>query len=261
MPVRRRSAAPTTGMATPATPGRSINRPGTSLDGKTVAEVDQDNIDYSKFYNRLNKVGFGTVAGIGSLGFMPGGAFNPTAEAASNAATQGSIAASNAAIPAAVPGVPAGLGTPVGLSMPEVADGGGGGGLSGLLGKFSGRDLTSLILGGVSLLGGEPDYFQKKQPYTGAAAPQQTLEEALAAIKSLASSAAASGPPVLKNSVAPAGPAPVTIDGIPFQIGGGMGRDPALKDPSLLQGAAPPPNPFAGGTASTSQPGARRRPL
>jgi hypothetical protein len=132
--------------------------------------------------------------------------------------------------------------------------------LSKILGKFSGRDLTSFGLGALSLLGGDPEYFQKKQPYTGAAAPQQTLEEVLGAIKSLASSAAASGPASVKNSVAPAGPAPVTIDGIPFQIGGGMGRDPALKDPSLLQGAAPPPNPFAGGTVQAPQPAARRRP-
>jgi len=166
-------------------------------------------------------------------------------------------------IPPAIGGIPSGVS--IGGATAAPAATGGSGGATGLLGKLFGGggtkgmfDPTSLVLGGLSLFGGDPDYFQKKSPYTGTAAPQQSLTDVLAAIKSLSASLAASGAPQLKSAIVPEGPAPVSIDGIPFQIGGGLGRDPALRDPSVLEGSNPLANPFGGKTQATSSEPKRR---
>lgn len=156
------------------------------------------------------------------------------------------------------PGVTNGLssvpGTPVGIGQTTSQSGG----IMDSL--FGGRKLdpTTLLLGGLSLLGGDEELFQRREGYSGAADPQKSLTDVLAAIDSLSQSYS-QRPRRTPTSVVPAGPAPVTIEGIPFQIGGGMGTDPALRDPRVLGDPTPMPNPFAGSVGQTPPPGARRR--
>lgn len=124
-------------------------------------------------------------------------------------------------------------------------------GAKGFLSKFlGGIDPTSLILGGLSLFGNS-DPYQKKQGYNGAlTSPENSLGDTLSAIQSLAGQISAQSG---QNHV-PQSAGPVSIPGIPFQIGGALGTDPAMIAPLKLQ------NPF-GNQATPAQPGiARRRP-
>lgn len=119
------------------------------------------------------------------------------------------------------------------------AGAGGGSGMLGGIGKFLGSKGGQFALGsGMSLLGSlfGPEGFQRRESYTGSASPQATLEQALAAISGLGSRLEHRGPPQLRSSMVPAPPAPVQIPGLGFQIGGGLGMDPALLDRSLLTG-------------------------
>jgi hypothetical protein len=103
--------------------------------------------------------------------------------------------------------------------------------LKGILGKI---DPTTAILGGLSLFGGGDDGQQQRQGFGGSVAPEQVLGDSIAAIKRLGSSIQNREPGHL-NAVVNGKPAPVNIEGLPFQIGGGLATDPALQDPSLLQ--------------------------
>lgn len=125
-------------------------------------------------------------------------------------------------------------------------------------GKFfsKGLDPTSLLMMGLGFLGGD-DSGQERQSFSGTTAdPVQRLTAALDAIKSMGTGLSSRGPTRLRSSYAQAPPAPVQIPGLPFQIGGGLGVDPALKDPSLLESPALPPelgNVFAGPQAQPRQ--------
>lgn len=88
--------------------------------------------------------------------------------------------------------------------------------------KSAGLDPTTLALGGMSLLGGDG---QELDPYTGKVAPQALLEQAMASINQ--------GRPQPSEATLSRRrlPEPVRVDvpGIPFQIGGGLATDPALR--------------------------------
>lgn len=114
--------------------------------------------------------------------------------------------------------------------------GAGSGGFLGTLGRILGMGngiIPKLALGGLSLLGGdEQDDFRK--PFTGQLTnPETNLNGLLSAIYRLGGALEQAQPPTLRSAVVPAGPAPVSFAGV--QIGGGLGMDPALRDPSLLQ--------------------------
>lgn len=100
----------------------------------------------------------------------------------------------------------------------------------------AGLDPTMLALGLMSMLGG-PD---GPKSFSGTTAdPVKTLTDALGASKSLMAQIGSRGPARLRSSYVAPPPSPVSLPGIPFQIGGGLGRDPALDNPDLLQGREP----------------------
>lgn len=110
----------------------------------------------------------------------------------------------------------------------------------GLLSKIFGKnklDPTALLLGGLSMFGGD-DGGVKMGSYREPGSisdPVQALWQALSSTYRLGQGLTERGPVRLRSSVVPEGPAPVQIPGLPFQIGGGMGKDPALSDPSILE--------------------------
>lgn len=127
-------------------------------------------------------------------------------------------------------------------------------------GKMFGKlDPTTMILGALSLLGG--DDGQKRQSYTGQmTSPENTLHQALEAASRLGQGLAERKPTRLRG-IADA-PKPIQIPGLPFQIGGGLGTDPAAAytgdmfetgvqsyDPfqSLAKRGQPPQKPKEGG--------------
>ncbi len=95
--------------------------------------------------------------------------------------------------------------------------------------------IASSLFGGLFGGGGEP---QEKKSYSGMASPQRTLEDALRMTLGAGRGLESRGPVQLR-SVVPKGPEPIRIPGLNFQIGGGLGMDPALTDPSVLTGRGP----------------------
>jgi hypothetical protein len=270
---RRRPGSPSSGTAVPADLGRTISGTDSSLDGQTIGGIDQSNQDYNQFYHRLDNVFKAAVPTIASMGFLPGGAFNQAGAAAMNASAQAGAAAETAGGAGQIPlvsgagraaaGLPSSLAdTTITGSQIPAGGGGGGGWLSKLFGgggKKGMFDPTTLLLGGLSMFGDDPEYFQRRQGFNN---PQQGIDDVMNAIRSVSKSISEQGPVTLKNSIVPAGPAPISIDGIPFQIGGGLGTDPALSDPSVLQGKPPMADPFAksgGGQVSSSNTGTAQR--
>lgn len=67
--------------------------------------------------------------------------------------------------------------------------------------------------------------------------PRQSLQQLLMALDRLGQGITERGPSRLRSSFVQKGPEPVSVPGLPFQIGGGLGTDPALMDPSLLVGS------------------------
>lgn len=122
--------------------------------------------------------------------------------------------------------------------------GGIGKGLGKVFGKGSKLDPTQMALGGLSALFGGDDgppplnSFHKGVD-SGAARlvdPIQALYNAINASNNLGvglNNRLQQGVNLRSSYVQP-GPAPVSIPGLGFQIGGGLGTDPAFKDPSLL---------------------------
>ena len=107
--------------------------------------------------------------------------------------------------------------------------------------------LMMLIGGGSSLLGGlfgGPEQ-QERKPYGGAAGAQRSLEGLFQAISSMGSTLENRGPARLRAMV-PQPPKPVSVPGLGFQIGGGLGMDPAQGNPSYLAGRDTQPSAFAG---------------
>jgi hypothetical protein len=125
--------------------------------------------------------------------------------------------------------------------------------------------IMALIGGGSSLLGGlfGGSDGQERRAYSGAVSPNKTLQDAMAAIKGFGSQQAQQGPVRLRTTMAPP-TRPVQIPGLPFQIGGGLGTDPALMDPSMLMGRgaqapgqANPMQALFGNSGATGQAGQR----
>lgn len=112
---------------------------------------------------------------------------------------------------------------------------GGGGGMLGGLGRFlMGINPTTAVLGGLSLLGGGGG--QDRNSFTGRASPQAVLQRLLTEIDALGGDLRSRGPARLSaGSVVQQGIKPITIPGLPFQIGGGLAQDPAAADPSILE--------------------------
>lgn len=96
-----------------------------------------------------------------------------------------------------------------------------------------------LALSGLSMLGGEDSGGgNQRGSYTQANSitdPRQALYQALKGSNVLGEALAKRGPVQLRSAYVPPPPVAVDIPGVPFQIGGGLGRDPALNDPSLLE--------------------------
>ena len=118
------------------------------------------------------------------------------------------------------------------------------GGLGKGLGKVFGGakpkiDPTMAAMLGLSFLDGGGEEQQQMQSFRNPgsnADPVQSLEQALEGILRTGQGLQGRGPVKLRSSYVQAPPAPISLKGIPFQIGGGLGRDPALDDPSLLEG-------------------------
>lgn len=120
---------------------------------------------------------------------------------------------------------------------PTAAGAGGGKGMLGSLGKLFGKgglDPTMLLLSGLSMFGGG----EGRQSFAGkgTADPVAMLQAALARNEAMGQSAQQKGPARLRSSMVSAPPQPVNLPGLGMQIGGGLGVDPALMDPSLLEG-------------------------
>jgi hypothetical protein len=157
----------------------------------------------------------------------------------------GSIFGGGGGVANAVPAVSGNLtptvigsaGSGLGTTATTAAAGGGGNwftkGLKSVFGK-DGLDPTALALGGMSLLGGEEVDDPQLSLRGTTADPVVRMTEALDAIKNLTSGIQSKGPSRLRSPLQTTQPlAPVSIPGIPFQIGGGLGRDPALPDPMM----------------------------
>jgi hypothetical protein len=161
-----------------------------------------------------------------------------------------------AAAPVAIPAVlgALGVGAGAGAALPSAAGTSvldatalagvtpasvGAGSGAGMLGLKT-ADWIDLALGGMSLFGGG-DEAQKRKSFEGTSAdPIQMLTQNMDAIKTLAgaiSDRSAQRMSRTRDGV----PGPVSIAGLPFQIGGGLGADPAARVPSLMG----MPDPFA----------------
>lgn len=194
------------------------------------------------------------VAGIGAgVGLAATGIGGATA--ALGPSTAESMAATQAATTA-----PASLAAGGGSSLAS----GAGGILKGLI-----PDSKTLILSLLSLMGNggaQRESFRDPGQMTD---PKQALQQSLNGIYRLGQGVSEMGPVKLRSSYVQGPPSPVTIPGLPFQIGGGMGRDPALDNPALLEAGGGNPfkyDPFqslsaagANGNPNPSIPGAKRR--
>jgi hypothetical protein len=131
------------------------------------------------------------------------------------------------------------------------------GGFGGWLGK-NGLDLA---LGAMSLFGGD-DEGQKRQSYAGhgLSDPTASLNATLAAIQNLAKGWSSQPMQAPRPAISGRGMEPISVPGIPFQIGGGMGFDPSWLI-SLMQPQQGQTNPFdfSGNQARGGTQGARRR--
>lgn len=115
--------------------------------------------------------------------------------------------------------------------------------ITGGLGKVFGGDkpmvdpMMAAMLG-LSMIGGDEGGGDSMRSFDAPGQitdPTQHMYQQLSSIYRLGQGLSEGGPVRMRSSYVPAPPAPVNIEGIPFQIGGGLGVDPALKDPSLLE--------------------------
>lgn len=187
----------------------------------------------------------GVGAGLGLAGAVGG------STAALGPSTAESMAATQAATTA-----PASLAAGGGSAMA--------GGASGIL-KGLIPDSKTLILSLLSLFGGGGPERQSFRDPGQMTDPKQALQQSLNGIYRLGQGVSEMGPVKLRSSYVQGPPAPVTIPGLPFQIGGGMGRDPALDNPALLEAGGGNPfkyDPFQSLSQAGSNgnaPGAKRR--
>jgi len=178
--------------------------------------------------------GMGAVGGA-ALGGLGGGG------AAGSSAASGLTTTPIANIPfSAAPYINA-LPTSLGSGAAATAGGAGAASMGFDIGKFLGKlDPTALALGGLSMLGGDDEGGQKLNSYANNTPgnlidPKLNLQMLMNAIYRLGAGLEQSGPTKLRSSYVPGPPSPISIPGLGFQIGGGLGRDPALGDPSLLE--------------------------
>lgn len=99
-----------------------------------------------------------------------------------------------------------------------------------------GLDPTSLLLSGLSMFGGDqqPQRRESFNEPNSISDPRNSLYSSLSALFRLGQGMTERKPFTARSSYIPRGPEPVSIPGLGFQIGGGMGHDPALDDASLL---------------------------
>lgn len=164
--------------------------------------------------------GGGTGAGLGASVGAPSALSSSILGGAGAAGGTGAGLAASVGAPAALSSSIGGLG---GGAASGVAGGAGiGSKILGGLGKAkaAGLDPTTLALGGMSMLGGDG----QPNSYTGKASPQKLLEDAMAYVN------AGRKPPSSTEEARRRLPSPISVNAspAPFQIGGGLGRDPAI---------------------------------
>jgi hypothetical protein len=154
----------------------------------------------------------------------------PLAAGALTAAGVGAGGGASASTAPSVNGISASL--PGAVTSQGVTSGGGAkvGGIKGILSKIFGKggiDPTTALLGGLSMFGGEG---QERGSFEGTGAdPVKGMEETVEAIRQMGARLSAPRTPQ-HTRVSRRGPSPIQIDGLPFQIGGGLGMDPATRN-------------------------------
>ena len=191
--------------------------------------------EYQQPTNWGNIAGLGIGAAIGAeaLPLILGGGGGAAASAAGSIPE---IAVSSTPL--------AGVATPsIGSTL---ATAGGGKGIMGLgsLGKIFGTgggklDPTMMAIAGLSALtgGGDSGGGNQRQSFSEPGAntdPRQALNQAIEAILRTGQGLSERKPVSLRSSYVPRPAAPISLPGLSFQIGGGLGHDPALDDPTLL---------------------------
>lgn len=102
-------------------------------------------------------------------------------------------------------------------------------------GIFKSLDPTTLILGSLGLMKAPQQQTRESFSDPGSITdPKQALYQALQSVYRMGAGLEQRKPTQLRSSYVQAPPEPISIPGLPFQIGGGMGRDPALANPDLL---------------------------
>lgn len=88
---------------------------------------------------------------------------------------------------------------------------------------------------GIAALGTHPAQQQFRQSYSGSEAtnPIELLSQTMTGIGNL-QHAIGQLPISTRSSYVQPGPSPISIPGVPFQIGAGRAVDPALSNPNLL---------------------------
>lgn len=215
---------------------------GRGLDNRIVKNLLQDALELPGNYGFDDKGVLRKGAGtLKKLGMAAATMAVPFGAAALAPALGGVSAAQGAAVPA---GASAGAtAAPVGTGLTSAV----GTGAAGVSGAASGSSALEKLLSGASkgsdalgwaslgtsvlggLLGGEDEEDPRFDPelknyisdyLKGELESRQSYNEA--------------NPVKLRSSYVQGGPSPVSVPGVPFQIGAGMGQDPALADPTLL---------------------------
>jgi hypothetical protein len=168
----------------------------------------------------------GTLGGVAAAPAFAGGG------GVGASGTGSGIAASSGASQGMSPllGMGASAGTGGGAVAPVAA--GAAGGSKGILSKLFGKgglDPTAMALGGLSLLGGDGEFDDPRKSLAGTTSdPVKRMTEALDAIKG-ATSGLQSKPAFQLRGYQPPTPVAVNAPTGPFQVGGGLGKDPSLR--------------------------------
>lgn len=211
--------------------------PDPRTNGMTLVDPNQN------VWRNIAITGGSMAAGGYGLGALLGGAGAATAPAASTAAEGGLLPGISGE---ALGGMQTGLVAPSAVANGSVNGSLAAGGAASKIGSAAGMagqgwNKTQLALAAMSLLGGDDSPFQERKSFTGTGAdPVKNLSGVLDAIKKLGSQVSSRGPTKLRP-IDVGTTRPVTIDGLPFQIGGGFGRDPAINTATLEEPTRPQP--------------------
>ncbi len=171
--------------------------------------------------------------GLAGMGGIAGAAFLPALLGAGGAAGGGASTPALSSLP-----VSAGASVPAAGSVP-LGMGAAAGGIKGAL--MNPMVLSTLIQSGLGFLGGmggdDQDDQRTSFEGTGPTDPRNVSYNLLANLYPLLQGLqerARTGTQ-LRSSYVPPPPAPINIPGLPFQIGGGLGTDPAFADRELLR--------------------------